>query len=128
MSGWHLDIFECLAGVDQPHPTVCKIGGWVKDPFAIDRRWVFDPEGDGAASGWMVTHLPTGFCCFGVVGQKELAFQIVDELASGGDWDFVDVSGGKRNSEIVSALRKRHPEIKGPSRFEAALWLDGGFS
>ena len=125
---WTLEIFECLAGVDLPVPEICKIGGWVKEPFAIDPRWYNEAESVDEAAGWMITHLPTGFCCFGVVGNKQLAFQIADELAAGGQWEFVDPSSGAKNSEIVKSLRAKYPQIKAPRLFEKALWLDGGKS
>ena len=125
---WKLEIFECLAGVDLPVPEVVKIGGWVKEPFALDRRWYADAESEAEAAGWMVTHLPTGFCCFGVVGNKQLAFQVADELLAGGSWDFVDPVASKANNDIVRTLRAKYPQIKAPHLFEKALWIDGGAS
>lgn len=124
--GWQLEIFECLAGVDAPVPAVCKIGGWVKDPFGMDRRFFYDEAADEYSSGWVITHLPTGYCCFGVLGQKEIAFRIADELAAAGDWDFVDVSAAKSRGPAVREIIKRHPEIRRPGLFDKALWLDGG--
>ncbi len=125
---WKLEIFECLAGVDLAQAEICKIGGWVNEPFAIDRRWFADPESADEASGWMVTHLPTGLCCFGVLGGKDLALKVVDELRAGGNWDFVDPAAGKANFAIVRRLIEKYPEVRSPNLFDKALWLDGGTS
>lgn len=126
MSDWHLDFFECLAADAETGPSVCKIGGWVKEPFAIDRRRYFDPYDDTCQSGWVVTHLPTGYCALGVVGRRELAQEIVGELLAIADWDFVDVAAVKTVAPAVRKLMTARPEIRSPAHFDVALWLDGG--
>jgi hypothetical protein len=127
-AGWQLEIFECLAGVDAPSASVCKIGGWVKEPFAMDRRYFHAQAADEAHSGWVITHLPTGYCLFGVLGGKNLAFDIADELSAACDWYFVDADVAKDRAPAVRAIMKRHPEIRNPALFDKALWLDGGRS
>lgn len=126
MSGWHLDFFECLAGDGETGPSVCKIGGWVNDPFGIDRRRYFDPVTDECQSGWIITHLPTGYSAMGVVGSRRLAQEVVGELLTISDWDFVDVVAVKTVAPAVREIMNRRPEVRNPAHFDVALWLEGG--
>lgn len=123
MADWQLELFHCLVETTSG-PQRRTLGGWVREPFAIDPRFYFDERLEAMQKGWVITHLPTGFIVRGVRGGLEQAKLVCDCLLDGDDWDFVDVAVAQARGPRVKALMEQFPSICAPSQFESALWLD----
>lgn len=99
MSDWKPSGF--IVNTDQGPRT---IAGWVKHPFALDFRvWWMDEDYE---SGWLLTHIPTGFQIFGVRGSLERAFEVADRVAAVGNWDFTDPEAKAPLVKPMQALMK----------------------
>jgi len=81
------------------------VAGWHKGNWGLDFR-VFDigDYKDDLYSGWMLTHLATGYSAFGILEPMEDAFRIADEIDAMADWDFQDPVKAKGLIGIASKI------------------------
>lgn len=93
---------------DEQGPAHTVIAGWVKGLWALDFR-VFDESrgwDDELCSGWMLTHIPTGFCAFGILAPLPEAQEIADEIDGMADWSFTDPDGAKNLKGVQAKVRE----------------------
>lgn len=69
-----------------------EVAGWVRKPFALDFRafLIDETQPTWRASGWVITHLPTGYSAFAVHAPLKRAMAVVDRLLALGEWNFDD--------------------------------------
>mgnify|MGYP003427983403 FL=1 len=97
-----------VVGDDNEVIETINVAGWRKGNWGLDFR-VFDigDYEDELWSGWMLTHLATGFSAFGILEPLNDAFLIADEIDEMADWSFDEPSGAKALSGIVPKITQR---------------------
>jgi hypothetical protein len=80
------------------------VAGWISEPFALDFRVWWNRVDEDYTKGWLLTHIPTGFQCFGIAASLERAFEIAGRMSALGDWNFTDPEAKKPLLPAVRSL------------------------
>lgn len=108
MSNWQIGPIPIAVVGDSDEPIkIINVAGWHKGNWGLDFR-VFDigDYEEDLHSGWMLTHLATGYSAFAILEPIEDAFRIADEINAMADWDFQDPVKAKGLIGIASKIEK----------------------
>jgi hypothetical protein len=89
---WTAGAFKAWLMLPNLEREQVEVAGWIREPFALDFRSFLIGDNDPAwrASGWVITHLPTGYSAFAVHAPLKQVMAVVDRLNALGDWSFDD--------------------------------------